>query len=223
MPEFTLTAQLREPGSRGQARRLRRLEGRVPAVLYGGGEVIKLSLPADSLNRYAAEEAFYTHILQLEIGSDKHEVVVKEVQRHPYKRVALHIDFLRVQKDRKLTMHVPIHILNEAESAGVRVGGIVNHLINELEIRCLPRHIPEYVEVDITDLEIEHTLHLSQLSLPEGVELVHPVDEGHDPGVVAIHKPRAEVVAEPAEEEAAEAEAEAEAGAEGAAEPAAKA
>ncbi|MCA8837376.1 MAG: 50S ribosomal protein L25/general stress protein Ctc [Gammaproteobacteria bacterium] len=196
MTEMILQAELRQNTSRGQVRRLRRLDNKVPAVLYGGGEEpVLLTLHSGTINRLALSESFYTHILKLDVGGKKHDAVVKDIHRHPCRREVLHLDFLRVREDRPLTIQVPIHVLNESSSEGVRAGGIVSHLLNELEVRCLPKHIPEAIEVDISGLSMEQTLHLSQITLPEGVELLHAVDASHDPGVVAIHKPRTEAVA----------------------------
>ena len=192
---ISLEAQLRTPGSRNQTRRLRRLESTVPAVIYGAGkDPMSIGLPMTKINKLAAHESFYTHIIHIVLEKKEQQVIVKAVQRHPYKKEILHLDFMRVEQDKQLLLHVPIHFINEQQSKGVRAGGIVNHLLNELEIRCLPKYMPEAIEVDIVDLDIERTLHLSDISLPEGVEFSHAVSTENDHGVVAIHKPRIEEV-----------------------------
>ena len=139
-------------------------------------------------------EAVYSSILSLSIDGKAIQVVLKDLQRHPFKSRVLHADFLRINANEKLTMSVPLHFLGEDVAPGVKEGaGMISHLMTELEIKCLPANLPEYIEVDISTLQLDHALHLSDIKLPNGVELAHAiVDARHNYPVVAIQKPRAE-------------------------------
>ena len=139
-------------------------------------------------------EAFYSHILTLEIDGKKHQAILKDMQRHPYKPKLTHLDFQRVEKGHKLHTHVPLHFLNEETAKGVKdEGGVVVHHVNDVEIMVLPKDLPEYLEVDIANLSVGDTIHLTDLNLPEGVELVELTKgEDHDQAVVSITAPRVE-------------------------------
>ena len=189
---FELAGEARALLGRTDARRLRRL-GKVPAVMYGGGEAPQnLVLDHNALNRQMNREAFYTSILTLKLGAKSQQVIVKDVQRHPAKPLILHMDFQRIREDQAITLNVPIHFLNEAEAKGVKEqGGVVDRLVSDVEIVCLPRYLPEYLEVDVTNLELNQIYHLSDIKLPEGVELVQ-LKHGHDEPVVAVNPPRRE-------------------------------
>lgn len=209
--EFELTAEERSVGGSGAARRLRR-EGKIPAVLYGAGkDVTHLSLDANELNRKLEHEAFFSHILTVKIGRRQEQAVLKELQRLPGTPKLLHLDLQRVVATQALEMRVPLHFLNEEESVGKRAGGVVSHLMTDVTVRCLPKDLPEYIEVDVAALDIGDTLHLSALKLPEGVELVglaQAEDEEADQGVVTIYRAREFVEEEEVPEEELEAGAE---------------
>jgi large subunit ribosomal protein L25 len=189
---FEIKGEPREGAGRTLSRRLRRL-GRVPAVVYGGGQSSRsISLDHNTLIHQMNREAFYTSILTITVGSDAQPVVVKAVQRHPAKPQIMHLDFQRVVEDEELTLNVPIHFLGEAAAKGVKEqGGVVEHIMTDVEISCLPRHLPEYLELDVTDLELNHIYHLSDIKLPEGVSSV-ALRHGQDLPVVAINPPRRE-------------------------------
>jgi large subunit ribosomal protein L25 len=212
--KFEINAETRAGKGRSDSRKLRRL-GRVPAVVYGGGQEPRaITLDRNSLTLQLDLESFYTSILNLKFGDKSQPVVVKEVQRHPAKSTPMHLDFQRVVEDEEITLNVPIHFIGEEVAVGVKQqGGVIEHIITDVEISCLPANLPEFLELDVTSLELNDILHLSDIRYPEGVESTQ-LAHGHDSPVVAIHPPRREEV----EEEALEAGAEAAPAAEGAAE-----
>jgi large subunit ribosomal protein L25 len=201
--KFEINAETRQGKGRAESRKLRRL-GRVPAIVYGGGQEPRaITLDRNSLTMQMDLESFYTSILNLQIDRKPQPVVVKEVQRHPARSNVMHLDFQRVVEDEEITLNVPIHFIGEEVAVGVRQqGGVIEHIITDVEISCLPAKLPEYLEVDVTALELNEILHLSDIKYPEGVESTQ-LAHGHDSPVVAIHPPRREEV----EEEAVEAEA----------------
>ena len=190
--------------------------GKVPAIIYGSGkDPISLTVAHDEFMHHLEHEAFYSHILTVNVDGKKEKAVMKDLQRHPAKPRVLHIDFLRVGDKDVIHMHVPVHFLNEEESAGVKEGGLVSHLMSTVEIACMATDLPEYLQLDIIEVEIGGSLHLSDIELPKGVKipaLAH--GPNHDLPVVNIHLPRA-VEEEETTVEAAEGEEGAE-GAEGA-------
>jgi large subunit ribosomal protein L25 len=196
---FELSVEPRAAIGRTGSRRLRKA-GKVPAVVYGGGEAPEsMVLDHNALNRQMGREAFFTSILTLKIGGKSQQVVVKDVQRHPVKPLIMHLDFQRIREDEEITLSVPIHFLNEANAKGVKEqGGVVDHLLSEVEVECLPRYLPEYLEIDVTALELNQIYHLSDIKLPEGVSLV-ALKHGHDEPVVAVNPPRQEEVDAPVE------------------------
>lgn len=196
---FELAAEPRTQLGRTDARRTRKA-GRVPAVMYGGGETPQsITLDHNALKNQMGREAFYTSILTIKLGSKSQQVIVKAVERHPAKPQIMHLDFLRIREDVEITLNVPIHFINEASAKGVKEqGGVVEHLLTDVEVRCLPRYLPEYLEIDVTPLELNQIFHLSDIKLPEGVSLV-ALTHGDDRPVVAVHPPRAEEVDVPAE------------------------
>ena len=219
---FELVAEFREMQGKGASRRLRH-EGKVPAILYGGhSEARKLSLSHQKLLIMLDNERFYSTILSLKVGEETQQAILKDVQRHPYKNAIVHIDFQRVEDNQKIRMSIPLHFTGASVSPGVKTqGGLVSHLRTEVEVSCLPKDLPEFIEVDLSGLSINESIHLSQLKVGEGVELLALAKE--DAPVVAIHNPRAEEpeAAAAATAEGAAAAAPAAAGAKGA--PAAKA
>jgi large subunit ribosomal protein L25 len=208
--KFEIDAQARAGSGRSDSRKLRR-EGRVPAIIYGGGKnPSPVTLDRNSLVHRMELEAFYTSILNLKVGSETQPVVVKEVQRHPARAELIHVDFQRVVADEEITLTVPIHFVGETVAIGVKEqGGVIEHAMTDVEISCLPANLPEFLEIDVSGLELNQILHLSDIKYPEGVvstQLAHD----HDSPVVAIHPPRREEV-EAVEGEEGEAAAEAEA------------
>ena len=198
---FTLNAELREGAGKGASRRLRR-SGKVPAILYGAGkDAQSLSLAVNEVNKSLASEAFYSHILTLSVGKKKEQAILKDVQRHPYRAEILHMDFLRVLADQELHVNVPLHFINEEICVGVKVGGgLITHVVSEVGITCLPKDLPEYIEVDMAEVELGQTLHLSDVKLPKGVvitELTHGAE--HDAAISNVQKARAADVDEDTE------------------------
>jgi len=188
---FELTAEFRETQGKGASRRLRH-EGKVPAILYGGhAEARALTLSHQKLALLLDNERFYSTILNLKVGDQTQAAILKDVQRHPFKNAIVHIDFQRVEENEKIRMSIPLHFKGAAVSPGVKSqGGIVSHMRNDVEISCLPKDLPEFIEVDISGLSLNESIHLSQLKVPDGVQLVELAKE--DAAVVAIHSPRAE-------------------------------
>jgi large subunit ribosomal protein L25 len=187
---FELKAEPRSDLGKGASRRLRRA-GKVPAILYGGGqEPLALTLEHLEFTNQLQNEAIYSHVLTLKLGDRVENAVLRDLQRHPFKPTILHVDFLRVSADRKLRVHIPLRFVNEASSRGVKQqGGMVSHALIDIEVACLPRDLPEFIEVDLTDLGIGEALHLSDLKLPAGVELATHVVPGseQDAIVASIH------------------------------------
>lgn len=205
MNKFEFSANARDVKGSKLARRLRR-EDLLPAVIYGASqEPQKVSLVHQQMMHAIANEAFYSHILTVNVDGKPEKVILKAIHRHPYKPQILHMDFMRVSEKEKITMHVPLHFIGEEEAPGIKEGGILSKMITDVEIRCLPANLPEFIEVDISGLEVGHALHVLDIKLPKGVEFSHEIDEHHNIGIVSIHIPRVveEEVVAAAEEEAA--------------------
>lgn len=194
--EFSLNAQVRDVTGKGSSRRLRRLEGTIPAIVYGGKkEPQNITLAHKDIIKATENEAFFSHIIDLNIDGAAESVIVKDMQRHPAKPVILHVDFQRVSKDVAIHVNVPLHFINEDVCKGIKEqGGVVSHNMTDVEISCLPGDLPESIDVDMTNVEIDQIVHLSDLILPKGVSLMafaHGGDEHeHDLPVVAIHAPK---------------------------------
>jgi large subunit ribosomal protein L25 len=188
---FELIAEFRETQGKGASRRLRH-EGKVPAILYGGhSEARALTLSHQKLLIMLDNERFYSTILSLKVGDQTQNAILKDVQRHPYKNAIVHIDFQRVEDNQKIRMSIPLHFVGASVSPGVKTqGGLVSHLRNEVEVSCLPKDLPEFIEVDMSALALNESIHMSQLKIPEGVELTALAKE--DAAVASIHSPRAE-------------------------------
>lgn len=189
---FELIAESRQGVGKGASRRLRRA-GRVPAVLYGGNKAPEsLSFDHNEIVKQLQHEGFYSHILSITVGSRKESAILKDLQRHPYKPAILHLDLQRVSADEKIRVHVPLHFINEQTAKGVKQeGGVVSHLLIDVEVACLPKDLPEFIEVDLSELGLGESIHLSELKLPEGVEVValsHGAE--YDVPVVNIHHAR---------------------------------
>jgi len=196
---FDLVADSRpsEQG-KGASRRLRR-SGKVPAILYGGHQEPKqIVLDHQNLLTLLVNEKFFSTILQLKIDGTPQAAILKDVQRHPAKNQILHLDLQRVLENEKIRMTIPLHFKGAAGSPGVKTqGGVVSHLLNEVDVLCLPKDLPEYLEIDLSTMEINQMRRLSDLQLPEGVEIL-ALTHGRDEAVVSIHHPRAEEAESPA-------------------------
>ena len=207
---FELDAEVRTDAGKGASRRLRHAN-KIPAVMYGGGDdPVSLTMDHNKIAHALENEAFYSHILTINIDGKGVNAVLRDLQRHPAKPVILHADFQRVNMKEKLHMNVPLHFINEDIAPGVKEeGGIIQHNVSEVEVSCLPADLPEFLEVDVAELGMGNSLHLSDIKVADGVELVQLAHgESHDLPIVSIHKPRAaveveeEVVAEAGEEAA---------------------
>jgi len=201
MQNFELNAEPRSNVGKGASRRLRRT-GKVPGVVYGTEkEPVSIQMDHDDLVHHLENEAFYSHILTLKLGTEVQEVVLRDLQRHPYKPKLMHIDLQRISASEKITMRVPIHIINASICPGVKdEKGIVNSLMSQLEVICLPRNLPEYIEIDIAALHVGQSFHLSDVKLPEGVELELLVSGGDaDQAICSVQPPQAEEVEKPAQ------------------------
>lgn len=202
---LALSAEPRDTLGKANARRMRRLDDTIPAIVYGAGkDPQNLTLSHKDTMIALENEAVYASILTLNVAGKAEKVVLKALQRHPYKRRIMHADFLRVSAKEKITMNVPLHYTNEDSAPGTKAGGIASHLMTDIEIKCLPADLPEFLEIDASGVELDHSLHLSDIKLPNGVEMTTEVDEEHDQPIFSIHKPRAEKEVAP-EEDAAEA------------------
>ena len=202
---FELNANARSDTGKGASRRLRKT-GQVPGIIYGADKDPQMiSVAHNVLVQQLENEAFYSHILTVNVDGSKQKVVLKDLQRHPAKPFVMHLDLLRVSDKDKIKMHVPLHFINEATAPGVKAGGKITHNINDVEVSCLPKDLPEYIEVDLGGMEMDDIIHLSQIKLADGVEITQlALGEDHDAAVVSIHAARGAATDEGAEEEAAE-------------------
>ncbi len=202
MNQFEVIAEPRDALGKGASRRLRRA-GRLPGVLYGAGRnPVSLSMEASRIARQMENEAFFSHILSVQVGGEEAQAVVKALQRDPATSQVLHVDLQRVSSTEELHMRVPLHFINEEDSPGRRHGGVISHLMVDVEIGCLPGDLPEYVEVDMSGLDVGDSLHLSELVMPERVRLMPLVHdpENDQPVVTVQHPQKLEVAAEEGEE-----------------------
>ncbi|RRV08479.1 50S ribosomal protein L25/general stress protein Ctc [Pseudomonas sp. v388] len=199
MNDFTLNAEQRSDLGKGASRRLRRLASLVPAVVYGGDKAPEsISMLAKEVAKLLENEAAFSHVIELNVAGQKQNVLIKALQRHPAKGHVMHADFVRVIAGQKLTAIVPVHFINE--EAPVKKGGEISHTTTELEVSCLPKDLPEFIEVDLGALEIGDNVHLSDLKAPNGVEFV-ALAHGTDLAIANVHAPR--VVVEDTKEEGA--------------------
>jgi large subunit ribosomal protein L25 len=186
---FDLIAELREDQGKGASRRLRH-KGKVPAIIYGAGRPPRsLMLDQNKVLKKLENESFYSSILNIKVGEKSQAAILKDLQRHPAKHMIMHMDFQRIVDDVEIKMNIPLHFLGEDVAPGVKDGGgSVSHLMNDVEVSCLPKHLPEYLEVDVSELELDAMLNLSDIKLPEGVEILGLVaGEESDQGIVSIH------------------------------------
>lgn len=207
--DFELEIEPRETLGKGASRRLRRCEDKVLGVVYGGEEKAQpITLPHHHVVKALENEAIFSHILTLISNGKKQKVVLKDIQRHPYKPRIMHMDFMRINENKPIIMHVPLHFPGQETAPGVVLGGgIVTHHMVELEIKCLPRDLPEFIEIDLANAELDTVVHLSHIKLPKGVELTAAVHGAEDDlPVVSIHKPKRVEEVEETTETAAEGE-----------------
>jgi len=193
-----LNAEPRTDSGKGASRRLRRT-GMVPAIVYGGdSDPTNISLEHNKFSHELDNEAIYTQIIDLHVGQEMEEVILRDLQRHPYKKRIMHADFFRIDKKKPIHVVVPIHVLNAEDCVGVKTdGGMMTQLVTEIEVVCLPKHLPEYLEIDAEELHLGEILHLTDIKMPEGVEIVALTHgEDHDTGVLSVVKTRAEEIIE---------------------------
>jgi len=185
MDEFTLVAESRGDTGKGASRRLRKSEI-VPAIVYGAKKAaLSIQLKHSDVLKSSSQESFYSQILDLSIDGKVERVVLKDMQRHPYKPFVMHMDFQRVDESAALTIRIPVHFLNEEDCIGVKQeGGVIARLMTEIEITCLPKDLPEFIEVDVANLSVGDAVHLADLMLPDGVEIT-AITSGGD-GAAAI-------------------------------------
>ena len=199
---FELAAEFRDAEGKGASRRLRRVN-KVPAILYGGHrEPRALALDHTKLMLMLENERFYSTIINLRVGDVTQAAVLKDVQRHPAKNAVLHVDLQRVLENEKIRIAIPLHFKGDAAAPGVKKGGLVSHLRNEVEVSCLPKDLPEFIDVDLSGLDMNQMLYLADLKVPEGVEIPE-LSHGRNSPVVSIHHARAEEVEAPTAEAAA--------------------
>lgn len=198
--QFNLKAELRQDVGKGASRRLRRDADQVPAIIYGAKkEPQMLTLVHKEIVKCTQHEAFFSSILNIEVNGKPQKAIVKAMQRHPSKPRILHIDFMRVSAKEKITMNVPIHLVGEEETPGIKDGGVVSKHMAELAVICLPGDLPENISIDISHMALDESIHISQVVLPAGVELANPIeDDAHDHPVVSVAEPK--IVEEPEEE-----------------------
>ena len=203
--KFDLIAEAREDQGKGASRRLRR-QGLVPAILYGAGRPPRmLAFDHNKVIREMENESFYSSVLNIKVGDKSQAAVLKDVQRHPAKPLIMHMDLQRIVEDEAIRMNVPLHFVGEDVAPGVKMGGgAVSHLMSDVEVSCLPKDLPEFIEVDVSELELNAMLHLSDLKLPGGVEIPQ-LAQGpeHDHAIVSIQVRKGREEAEEVEEEAA--------------------
>jgi large subunit ribosomal protein L25 len=195
---FALEAVRRDDQGKGASRRLRR-EGRIPAIVYGGDEApVSVTLSHNEILKHLEHEAFYSHVLDLSIGGTITKVILRDLHRHPYKPAVLHADFQRVSATQTLRVKVPLHYVNKDTSVGAKAGGVVNVILSEVEIDCTAANLPEFIEVDMKSLDINGSIHLSDITLPAGVK-IHALALGadHDVSIVAIHASKLDKSVEP--------------------------
>ena len=206
MSSIVLEAQSRTDMGKGASRRLRRLENKVPGILYGGDKKPQtIHLQHNKVVKALENESIFSSVFDLRVDGKVEHVILQDLQRHPYKPVILHMDLQRVSAKDVLIKHVPLHFINEQAARGVKAGGKINHVMTQIEIRCQAKNLPEFVEVDMIDVGKDDVLHLSDLKLPKGVQFASDInDPAHNLPVVSIHALKGEKQEEAPAEDAAE-------------------
>ncbi len=202
--DFDLVAEIREDAGKGASRRLRK-EGKVPAIIYGAGRPPRaLVFDHNRVIQQLANEKFYSSVLNIKVGEKSQAAIVKDIQRHPARPFIMHMDFQRIVEDQEIRMNVPIHLVGADVAVGVKQGGgTVQQMRNDVEVVCLPRHLPEYLDIDITELELDGLMYLTDIKLPEGVaipEIALEEEAGQAQPVVSIHVIKEEIIEEEVEE-----------------------
>jgi large subunit ribosomal protein L25 len=206
--KFDLIAEIREDSGKGASRRLRH-QGKVPAIIYGAGRPPRsLTFDHNKVLHELENESFYSSVLNIKVGEKSQAAIVKDIQRHPAKHQIVHMDFQRIVEDQVIRMNVPIHLLGADDAVGVRDGGgTVSQMRNDVEVVCLPKHLPEYLELDISELELDGLMYMADISLPEGVEIPELAQEVEQvQPIVSIHIIKEEIIEEEVEEELLEGE-----------------
>jgi len=202
--DFDLIADYREDQGKGASRRLRH-EGKVPAIIYGAGRPPRsITFDHNKVIQQLENESFYSSILNVKVGEKRQAAIVKDIQRHPSKRLIMHIDLQRIVEDQAIKMNVPIHYVGEDVAPGVREeGGTVTRMLNDVEVTCLPKDLPEYLEVDISGMDLNDMLYLTDIKIPEGVEIVGmaQAEEEQAQPIVSITFIHEEIIEEEAPEE----------------------
>jgi large subunit ribosomal protein L25 len=206
--EYILQAKTRDSVGTATAKKIRRDKG-IPAVVYGDIKNSNIVLDANEVAKQVKDSGFYSNVIKLTLGKETIDVILKDLQRDPRKSNITHMDFFAVDKNKAVIVNVPIMFINEETCVGVKMGGgKISHIQTELEVSCLPKDIPENITVDIAELEIGHSVHLSEIKMPINVVLATSVDDEHDSPVVSCYEPKAEKVEEveaaPADAEASE-------------------
>jgi len=215
--EFELNAEKRDMQGKGASRRLRHA-GKLPAIIYGAGkEPEAIMLKHNEVMHHLENDAFYSHILTLNLDSTPEQVILRDLQRHPIKPRILHMDFLRIKAGEKLRMNVPLRFIGDDTAPGVKAGGVMSHVMTDFEIECLPKDLPEYIEVNVGELDIGDSVHMFSVALPEGVVLVSLIgnEDATEEELNAIDHPVASVQRKMVKEEEPEVEVEGQEGAEG--------
>jgi large subunit ribosomal protein L25 len=185
--KLQLTAEVRKDAGKGASRRLRRFN-QIPAIIYGAGEQPQtITLDHKKVVKTLENGEAYTQILTLTIGEKVEQVVLKDIQRHVYKPKILHMDFLRISTTEKLTMTIPLRFIGGDQAPGVKEGGMLSHIMNEIEIKCLPADLPRFIEVDVSNMELNDIIHAGNLILPKGVELTAHADQRQKMPIVSLH------------------------------------
>ena len=193
MADFELNALLRTDMGKGASRRLRRNADLVPAILYGADKDPQpLSIAHKDLHKACENEAFFSHIITINADGQSQEAILKDLQRHPARDRIMHADFLRIQMDHAITVEVPLHFINEDKCVGVKQGGgNISHNMTSVEITCLPGDLPEYIEIDIAELDVGDAIHMSEITLPEGLDIPSlQLGPDHDHVVASVHAPK---------------------------------
>ena len=201
---LTLNATLRDDMGKGASRRLRHAN-KLPAIVYGTGkDPVSITLEQKDVQHELPNEDFYSQVLSLNIEGKPEDVLLRDIQHHPFKQEVMHMDFIRIDQKQVVHVHTPLHFINEEVSPGIKSeGGVVSHVVMEVEMECLPKNIPQHIEVDLSQMHVGDIIHLSDLKLPENVEILAlKQGEEHDSAVVTMHTRK---VAEEVEEEAPEA------------------
>ena len=194
--EYILQASKRENTGSSNSKKIRRENG-IPAVVYGDKDNNNIILDANEVAKQIKDSGFYSNVIQLKIDKKTVDVILKDLQRDPQKSYITHMDFFAVDKNKAVVVNVPILFVNEDTCTGVKLGGgKLSHIQTELEVSCLPKDIPENIEIDVADLELGHSVHLSEIKMPANVSHAVTVDDEHDSPVVSCYEPKAEKVEE---------------------------